>query len=500
MSYVVAIDVGTSSCRAVLFTEDLREVASSSKEYDIFSPRPGFAEQDPEELLGATMQVIGDVISSSGVDKSEIKALSWAAVMHSFIALDKGKRPLTNAWIWADLRSTIYADKLREKGDFFYQKSGCPIHPMYWPAKITCLKTEYPQIWQQTAHLVSLKEYMIYRLSGQLVSDKSIAAATGILNIHNLEWDQDILNELGVDRQVLSPAVEPVYAVEGLLPEIADQLGLLPTTPIVVGSSDGTLSNLGSGAVTPGVMALMVGTSGAIRVVTDKPRLHSQGSTWCYYLAERKWVAGGATNNGGNVLKWFRDVLEDGEVGYGDISELAAQSRPGANGLMFLPFLAGERSPHWNSDARGTLFGMSISHTKADIARAMKEGVAFQIYSVYRALTEISGVPEELRATGGLTKSPIWLQIFADIFGRPLDIPDFVEGSAFGAAALGLYATGKLKKLEEIQQLITIGRQVEPNMENHKLYQEIYELNRELYWMLSPFFRNYRQALQSKFN
>ncbi len=252
--------------------------------------------------------------------------------------------------------------------------------------------------------------------------------------------------------------------------------------PLILGATDGTLSNPGVGAVLPGQMALMIGTSAAVRVVSRNPVLDPQGRTWCYHLLPGRWVPGGAANNGGNILQWYRDrfggqAVEEARAvrldPYRVLSERAAAVPAGSCGLLFLPFLAGERSPGWNSQARGVLFGLSLRHGPDEVVRALVENV---------------GQPAEVRAAGGFVKSPVWLQIAADTFGVPLTVPQVSEGSAFGAAALAMLALGKLKRLEDVSRFIRIERMIEPDPTRTVLYRELYGLYADLCRKLTPDF------------
>lgn len=498
MKYVVGVDIGTSSARAVVFTEDLHPVSASQKEYAIDVPRPGWAEQDPDMILDAVLQVVGEAVRKAAATPDQILGIGFAAVMHSLIALGAEGDRLTNAWLWGDLRASAVAARLKkEAGDFFYRRTGCPVHSMYWPAKILWFRENLPEVWSRTRRLLSIKEYLLWRLTGRFAVDQSVAVATGILNIYELQWDPELLRRVGVGREMLSEPVLPLTALTGLKPWAAERMGVLTSTPVIIGASDGALSNVGSGAVEPGQMALMIGTSGAVRVLSDAPRLHPQEKTWCYYVGEGLWVPGGAINNGGNIMRWMRDNFADkereiaarqGVDAYQILSDYAGEIPAGAGGLFFLPLLAGERSPNWEADARGVFFGLNLSHGKKHMARAIMEGVSFQLYAVYEALVEITGKPREIRASGGFTRSTPWLGIMADIFGEPLAVPRIVEGSAFGVAAMVLVAAGVMRDLTAVSNFITVERIIEPDMATHRLYQELYEINREIYRSSAPHF------------
>ncbi|MCL4517398.1 MAG: gluconokinase [Firmicutes bacterium] len=497
MKYYLGVDVGTSGCRAVAFNEEFRVLAGASKEYAVISPRPGWAEQDPELILESVVEVLKRVLTDPAVHGEKPVAVGMATFMHSLIGLDGDGKPLTNAIIWADLRSAREAEWLKDHYGVseIYGRTGCPIHPMYLPAKVLWLKRNAPDVFSGMVRIVSIKEYLLYRLTGKFLVDHSIASATGLLNIRTLKWDEFMLDAVGVDAGLLSEPVSPLTVVEGFTTDYARSKGLPAGVPLVLGATDGTLSNPGSGVVLPGQLAAMIGTSAAVRVTTPEPVLDPKARTWCYYLATGKWITGGATNNGGNILRWYRDHFGSKEIEqartmgvdpYQVLSRQAASVPPGSRGLVFLPFLAGERSPYWNPNARGVLFGLNLGHGPDEVIRSIMEGVVFQLYSVYEALVETTGQPAEVRASGGFVKSPEWVQIMADTFGVPLAVPQVLEGSAFGAAALAMMAMGVLEKLEDVSRFIQLGKTVEPVPARTAIYRELYEIYTSIYKKLNP--------------
>ncbi len=499
MKYYIGVDVGTSGCRAVAFDEGFKILAGASKEYPTLSPRPGWAEQDPELILSSVTEVLKLVLASPAVRGERPAAVGMATVMHSLIGLDEHGEPVTNAIIWADLRAAEEAEwlKARYGTPELYNRTGCPVHPMYLPAKVLWLKRKAPHVFSSIARIVSMKDYLISRLTGRFLVDQSIASATGFLNIRTLKWDEFVLNAAGIDAGLLSEPVSPLTVVEGFTTDYARSQGLPAGVPVVLGATDGTLSNPGSGVVSPGQLAAMIGTSAAVRVTTGEPVLDPKARTWCYYLVPGKWIPGGAANNGGNILRWYRDQFGAREIEqaramgvdpYQLLSRRAAAVPPGSRGLIFLPFLAGERSPYWNPNTRGVLFGLHLGHGPDEVVRSIMEGVVFQLYSVYEALVETTGQPAEVRASGGFVKSPEWLQIMSDTFGVPLVVPQVPEGSAFGAAALAMMSTGALEKLEDVSRFIQIEKTVEPVSARTEIYRELYGIYMNIYRKLNPEF------------
>ncbi|MBE3574472.1 MAG: gluconokinase [Firmicutes bacterium] len=507
MGFVIGVDIGTGGCRVLAFDEKASVVASAKEEYPTFIPRPGWAEQDPEQIYQAVARALRRCLDEEPLRKAGSKAIDGVAfdgVLHSVIVGRPTGELITRAITWADLRADGEARLLKRQmdADEFYRRTGCPIHPMYLPAKLLWLQnhvlgSENPRSYR----FFSLKEYVLYRLTGRWLVDWSVASGTGLLNLATLRWDHKILDRLGVRAEEFSEPVSPLAVVEGITAEAAAETGLPRHVRVVVGAADGPVSNLGYGVVDKRSMTLTIGTSGAVRTTSDQPLLDPAGRTWCYYLAADRWVPGGATNNGGNVLTWLKDAVFGAQcegsgpetrggagTSFEDLNAAAASVPAGSDGLLFLTFLAGERCPGWNPQARGVLFGLNLSHGKAHIVRAALEGAVFQLYGSYSSLTQLSGVPEEIIASGGFTRSDVWLQIAADIFGHELIIPEQTEGSAFGVAALARVALGQWPDLEVVRDFVQVKRRIAPNPVAHRRYMELYEQYEAVYQALSPQF------------
>jgi gluconokinase len=274
----------------------------------------------------------------------------------------------------------------------------------------------------------------------------------------------------------------------------------------VLGAGDGVLANIGSGAVYPGQITASIGTSGAVRAITDAPRVDKQGRTWCYNLTDEYWVIGGAINNGGIAFRWARDKFASSEQQVADklgldayelLSRYAEKKPAGSDGLIMLPFLAGERAPYWNADARGVLFGLNLNHGKRHLIRATLEGIVYRMFSIFTALQEVAGQATDVRVSGSFVRSELWLQIMADVFGTVISVPDEPEGTAFGAAILGLYALGVLKDFREISASIIIRKQYYPDEENHRRYRQLYAIYERIYWNLQKEFAEIAEIQRS---
>jgi len=401
--------------------------------------------------------------------------------------MDANDQPLTHSITWADNRAAAWADKIRYEmdGHAIYLRTGTPIHPMSPLCKLMWLRHDRPDIFLRSARFVGIKEYVFHRMFGQWLVDHSIASATGLFNLRELDWDSGALALIGVTAAQLSQPVPTTYRLSGLSPALAQQLGLLPTTPFVIGANDGVLSNLGVNAIAPGQVAVTIGTSGAMRTVVDQPVTDPAGRTFCYALTENHWVVGGPINNGGSILRWVRDELATAEAAearqrgadpYDALMEIAAQVRAGADGLLFHPYLAGERAPLWDADARGSFFGLAMHHGKPHMIRAALEGVIFSLYSILPAVEALIGPSRRMMATGGFARSALWRQMMADIFDREVVVPESVESSCLGAAVLGLYALGRISSLAAIADMVGSTHHHRPDPENVAIYKKLWPI------------------------
>lgn len=504
MKYYVGVDIGTTSTKAVLFDNEGCIVKSAYYEYHLVSNDTVSAEQDPNEILQAVL----DTLKKVTIGNEKIEFISFSAAMHSVIAVDKEGIPITKCITWADNRAKEWSDKIKDEmnGLEIHRRTGTPIHPMSPFIKIVWLKNDYPEIYEQTYKFIGIKEYIFYYLFGEYVVDYSIASATGMFNLENLCWDKEVLELTGISEEKLSRLVPTTKIFKRLNTKIAIENGLPEKIPFIIGASDGVLSNLGVNAIRKGVIAVTIGTSGAIRTVVDKPVVDKEGKTFCYALTEKHWVIGGAVNNGGIILKWLRDEIASEEVRkarelgidpYDVITQIADSVMPGAEGVLFHPFLTGERAPIWNADARGSFFGLHIHHKKKHMIRAVLEGILFNLYDVLTILQNQVGETTQIQATGGFARSEVWRQMMADIFGQKVIVPEVFESSCLGAVVLGMYATDEISDISEVSKFVRNTFEHTPNEDNveiyrtiHPIYQEIIEILEQSYSRISEFQRS----------
>lgn len=415
---VHGVDIGTTSAKAAAFDADGGSHGAQVRRY---GPEAGI-----EEIVEAALSLV-----------PRRGPVAFSAAMHSLVGLDARGRPVTPLLKWSDTAAVDQAERLAREHPELHARTGTPLHPMSPLVKLCRLREQ-----GVTAHRWSgVKELVLQRLTGEWVMDHSCASGTGLMALGTLDWDPLALELAGI--------------APGQLPR------LVPTThrigDVVVGAGDGPLANLGLGAVRPGVAACSIGTSGALRVVVEDPAVSP--STFCYRLTEDRWVVGGAINNGGVVLEWLAALLNRP---VDELLGLAARVPAGAGGLEMDPYLLSERAPRWDARLRGSLRNLRLEHGPGHLVRAGLEGVCRQLAAVLGSLRDAGYDVREVRATGGFARSPLWRQILADALAMPVGFTRNPEGSAFGAALLGMHALG-LADLDRAAALIEVAEVVEPS-------------------------------------
>lgn len=446
---VIGVDVGTTAVKVAAFAVGRPWRVSVAREYPTRHPEPGASEQDPERVVAATLEALRDVVAR--LDGRPVRLISLSTAMHALAGLDAAARPLTPVLTWADGRATSVARELRADpvAARLHARTGTPVHAMSPLVKLRWLTGTRPLLARSVVTWVGLKELVLHRLTGQVVTELSSAGGTGLLDLATRRWEAEALEVAGVRLGQLPPVL-PTTAVVPLSAEPAAYLGLPAGMPVVAGAGDGPLGNLGTGATDPGVAGLSLGTSGALRLMTSRPYADPHGRLFCYALTEDRWVVGSAVSNGGSVVRWAGSVfLDDDErdgMGAGPDETLLAWADgvpAGSDGLVMLPFLLPERGPAWDGDLRGAYLGLRRDHTRGHLVRAAVEGVALQLAAVLDALESVQPVTS-VRATGGAFRSQLWRDIVAAALDRPLLVTEAAEGTALGAVALGLHAVGEV--------------------------------------------------------
>lgn len=477
MEYILGIDIGTGSTKAVAVGKDHIAFESSQYFYPTVSNAPGYSEQDPELIWKAfqdSIKMIAGRLGGSPV------AVSLSSAMHSVIAVDELGNALAPMMTWADNRGAGIAERLlsTSMGPELYEITGTPVHSMSPLCKIIWIKENEPELFEKTYKFISIKEYIWHKLFDSFEVDYAIGSCTGLMDVKNLVWSEEALAAAGISIEQLSELVNTDFLRTGF--KSLDFLA--EATSFVIGASDGCLANLGTGAIQPGIGALTIGTSGALRVASKQSVLSKNAMTFSYRLDEKIFINGGPVSNGGIALKWhLKNVLGKKELNGDDYeAELGKIEGLDADGLIFLPYLQGERAPIWDSKSCGTFFGMGLNHGPAHFTRAVVEGICFALNDVLLALEASGQRIDQLNVSGGFVSSGVWLQILADVTGKRLVLVATEDASAIGAAYLAEKALGWFDGGYPVRDLKGVVS-IEPDVDRYKKYEVYFGLYKRLY-------------------
>lgn len=474
MQYHIGIDIGTSAVKVIAFDTNGAVIARVSKNYPLLQPQPGYSEQDPDAICTAVMTGLQEVLQQRSPAAPQF--IAFSAAMHSLIVLDQDDRPLTACITWADQRALKIAAALQhtDTGRSFYERTGVPVHAMSPFCKILWLKAHMPELFNHAARFIGIKEYVLHKCCGTYQTDSSVAAATGLMNGHTLQWDDEILRYAGIHAAQLSEIVTASHVVPS---QKISAIPLLPEgTPLYTGASDGACATIGSGVRDHNAMSVTVGTSGAARMLVKGFQPDAEMRTFCYHVYGDDYIAGGATNNGAIVLDWLRDQLLQRGNDFDALMKEAEAIPTGADGLLFLPYLLGERAPYWNADARAVYFGLTLRHRSAHLVRAAMEGVCRAIYDTGRILMQRYPV-KEVHASGGFMNNDHWVQMMSDHFNLPVVTAVGPDASARGAILLAVPDAMKNKAFQD-------GRRFKPSTTDHRIYLAQTEKAARLYELL----------------
>ncbi|UFH53781.1 gluconokinase [Spirosoma sp. KNUC1025] len=478
MNCIVGVDVGTTNVKALAMPSDLSQIiAHASAPLTTLNPEPGYAEQSPDEIWSAFVQVMSEVSREVAQRGHTITHVAFCTAMHSLLPMEADGKPTGNAILWSDNRAEAEAASLRsakaDLGKAIYKETGTPIHPMIPLCKLAWMREHDPRLLRRTAHFGSIKEFLWHKLTGEFEIDFSIATATGLFDESKRSWSPKALEFAGVRADQLSTPVPTTYQRPYQpRPETAG-IGLPNDVSLVIGASDGCLANLGAGAIKPRTATLTIGTSGAIRQTVRKPLRDAEIRLFCYYLDEGYYVVGGPTNNGGNVLEWVSEKLTQQDTK--TVLDEASTIPPGSDGLLFLPYLQGERAPLWNAAVRGAYLHVDWQHSRAHFVRAALEGVLFNLLNINELLTKHTGSARVIHANGGFAQSTFWVQMLADMAGIPVRLNASNESGSMGAILLTLKAIGEVKTLDEAAERVAFGDTFEPDLARHKAYRAAFK-------------------------
>jgi len=500
--YILAHDTGTGGDKAVLTDLEGRIVRSAYLDYGLYYPHPEWAEQNPDELWHAVAATTRQVISQAGIDAGEILGVGISAQMFNLLPVDEYGSPVSPMLSWLDMRSIHQADRLlnAETQDFLFHKTGnIPTAKDIIP-KILWLKEERPDLWGRTTRLLDCKEYILFKLTGKIGIDWHGASVFFLFDPYRKSWSEEVCQRLGIPVEML-PAAYPCTDIIGeITPEAAALTGLAAGTPVVICAGDVAVAQSGSGANCAGKAHLSVGTATWVGLSSKKLINDPKKPFWALnHIDPDKWIIAGEMETGGGALMWFRDTFcqeetrqaeQTGISTFSLLGQMVETVEPGADKLLFVPWLSGERAPVLDHYARGGFIGLSLGHTKSHMARAVMEGVAFHIRWICEALEKLDLDIGMINAIGGGCTSPIWTQIISDIIQRPLSVVEHpLEAGAMGAALTVAVGMGIYSNMEAVDDLIRVHHIVEPRSLYQNRYTELYSEYRALYEALAPIFR-----------
>ncbi len=486
--YVLTLDIGTSSTRAMLFDERARAVPGieAQVKYEMRTTPDGGVEAEADELLGYAEHAIDEVLQRAGELAAHIAAVASDSLVSNILGVDENARAVTPVYTYADSRGARQVEDLRVRLDeeTAHQRVGTLFHTSYWPARLLWLARERADAFRHVRYWMSLGEYFLFRWTGARACSYSVASWTGLLNRQGLEWDAEMVVALPISRDHLSPLIDHDEPVGILRAEYASRWPTLRSVTWLPTIGDGAAANVGSGCIDASRIALTIGTSSAMRVVipTSSPSSTSERviprGLWSYRVTRNHELVGGALSEGGNLHGWMLNTLRLDNVL--DLESALAALEPDAHGLTLLPFLAGERAPNWNANARAVITGLSLNTQPIEILRAGLEAVAYRLSLIFELLRGVAPDTREVIASGGaLMKSPTWIQIIADTLGVPVIASAESEATSRGTALLALKALGVIDSLENIPA--SLGVVYKPNAARHEIYIRAIERQKKLY-------------------
>lgn len=502
MKYLIGIDVGTSAAKTVLFDQKGNIIASSSREYPLYQPKNGWAEQNPKDWGDAVFASLSEIVTVSKVQPEDITGIGLSGQMHGLVMLDEEGEVIRPSILWCDQRTGEEVEDMLEimPRERWIEITANPPLTGWTAAKILWVRKHEPKHYQRCRHILLPKDYIRYLLTGVFATEVSDASGMQLLDVPHRCWSDEVLEKLAIDKSMLGRVYESCEVTGKLLPEIAEITGLSVNTEVVGGAGDNAAAAVGTGIVRDGTAFTTIGTSGVVFAHSSKLTIDPKGRVHtCCCAVPGAWHVMGVTQGAGLSLKWFKDnfcqdYIAKAAAQQKDVYELinkdAAKIPVGSDKLLYLPYLMGERTPHLDPDCRGVLFGLSAIHTKAHVLRAVMEGVSYSLCDCNDILKEMGILVDQMMACGGGGQSPVWRQMLADLYGCRVNTAQQTEGPALGAAILAGVGTGIYASVETAcDELIGEAQSSEPMGENVKTYQQYHELYKELYKSLKDSYK-----------
>ena len=502
MKYTIGIDIGTSGTKTVLFDSLGKKHSSCTVEYPLYQPQNGWAEQDPNDWKNAVFASVSEAVKKSGVDTADIVGIGLSGQMHGLVMLDADGNVLRNSIIWCDQRTAAECADIEELvgKKRLIEISANPALTGFTASKILWVKKNEPEIYARCRHILLPKDYIRYELCGVFATEVSDASGMQLLDVPHRCWSDELLTRLGIDGDLLGRVYESPEITGRLTPEAAAKCGLPAGIPVVGGAGDNAAAAVGVGVVANGRAFTTIGTSGVVFAHTDNPAIDPGGRVHTFCCAvPGAWHLMGVTQAAGLSLHWLRDTVCTAEIAeaekagvdpYRIMDDEAARSPIGANRLIYLPYLMGERTPHLDPDCRGTFVGLSAIHERGDLIRAVLEGVCYSLRDCLEILRGMGAAPELMRVCGGGGKSPLWRQMLADVFGMPTMTLESDEGPALGVAILAMVGAGLYPDVvTACDKIVRAKETYQSNPDSAAKYAEFYKIYDRLYIDLKDDFK-----------
>lgn len=499
--YVIGIDIGTSGCKTLIIDGNGQVVARALEEYPLSTPQPGWSEQDPEHWWQAVKNTVKKSVGAFD-HVADIIAIGLSGQMHGLVGLDKNRHVLRPAILWNDQRTGRQCQEIHDLAGGvrgLLKLTNNRMLPGYTGGKIIWLRQNEPHLYEKLNILLNPKDYIRYRLTGEFATEVSDASGTGLFNVRQRQWSQELLDLLEIPKDWLPRCYESPEISGRLSGAVAADLGLPVGMPVAGGGGDSVIQTTGTGLAQPGILGTTIGTAGIVAMALDRCYDNPEGKlqVFCNTMPD-KWHTMGVTLAAGGSLRWVRDMLGGaenevarwlGEDVYELFSREAAAAEPGSEGLLFLPYLIGERCPYPDPNARGGFIGLTLRHDRRSMLRSVLEGVIFSMRDVARLITDMGLPISQIRTSGGGALSSLWRQIHADVFNSEvITVSGSAEGGAYGAALVAGAGVGMWSSVEEAVQVVRVETRNDPIAENFEIYDKLFPIFRDLYGALKGSF------------
>jgi len=502
MSYLLGLDIGTSGVKALLISVEGKIISSKTVSYPLTTPHSGWAEQSPYDWWEATIKVIKETVSNIPIDSSQIKGISLSGQMHSSVFLNEKMEVIRPAILWSDTRTSGQCKEIYAKAgglDQLIHYVSNPALEGFTAPKILWLKENEPENYQKVKHILLPKDYIRYRLTNELFTEVSDAAGTLLFEVIKKRWSTSLLKKLEIDPDLLPPVLNSFDLAGRITKPIAEKTGLKFATPIVAGGADNACGAVGSGIIREGRVMVSIGSSGVVLAHTNNPQADQEGRIHLFnHACPDSWYMMGVSLSAGISYEWLEKKLFNHRLSYAKLDQLAEEIEPGSEGLIFLPYLYGERTPHNDANARGVYFGISGKHDQRHFVRAVMEGVTFALKDSLELIKDKGVKIKEIRAIGGGAKSRVWQQILADILGKKINLLNVEEGPALGAALIAGVGVGVYSSFAEaVNGIVKVRKTIVPRTQNTEKYNQYYQLYKKLYYSLKEDFRELKNTTNS---